>query len=407
MLLLLPLPYLSVMSSSLDPRSAYIVAYSRTPFGLFLGQPQGKYSATELCAHSIRATMERAQARVTAVVDGSSPAIVVDEVILGNVVGGGVGMAPARQAAVLAGLSPSTPCTTVNKVCASGMKAIELAAQSIACGTSEAVLCGGMESMSRVPHYALAARTGHKYGDISLVDGLLHDGLTWNGTHMGNFTERCAEKYGLSRQAQDDYAVETYKRALAADFSEEIVPLDGADKDAEPARFQEAKLRALKPAFESQGTITAGNASTLSDGAATLVVMSGDACNRLGVRPVARLVAFGNAEQEPEWFTTAPSLAIPKALARANLPISDIDLFEINEAYAAVALANMKILGLTSEKVNVLGGAVAIGHPLGASGARIVETLITALRQRGGRLGCAGICNGGGGASACVLEIMP
>jgi acetyl-CoA C-acetyltransferase len=413
-----PTSFRSTMAD-LDPRAAYIVSYARTPIGLFLG-PQSKfYNGPALGAHAIRAALDRASQA-----SGMPLADRVDQVILGMVLGGGAGMAPDRQAALLAGIPAHVPTHLVNKVCASGMRALEDAAHAIWLGDAHIVVAGGMESMSHAPHYLNNLRAGIKVGAPETADAILHDGLTWGGDHMGVMAERLAEKYAITRQEQDDFAVMSYKRSQAAApvfSSYEIVPLplcrpgsdqqkdpktEVMDRDAEPWKLDEAKLRTLKPAFEKNGTVTAGNASTLADGAAAFVVMSGTMCSQLQVRPLAKLVSFAAAAQDPMWFTTSPSLAVPKAVAKAQKRVEDMDLVEINEAYASVALINSRIMGIPVDKVNVLGGSTALGHPLGCSGARIVGTLITALQHRGGKHGVAAVCNGGGGASACVIELV-
>jgi acetyl-CoA C-acetyltransferase len=345
---------------------------------------------------------------------------VVDEVFMGNVLQAGVGQAPARQAALGAGLGENVPCTTVNKVCASGMKAISLGMQAIAAGDAEVVVAGGMENMSLVPHY-LEGRGGMKFGNISVKDGMLLDGLTdvYNATHMGNCAELCAKEKNISREEQDAFAVESYRRAAAAwetgKFGNEVVPVSVpqrrgddvvVDRDEEFTNVRLDKIPSLRPAFDKEGTITAANASTLNDGASALVLASEEAVQKHGLKPLARLLATADAAQAPEWFTTAPSLALPRALAKAGLSNSDIDLWELNEAFSVVGIANNREMGLNPESVNVNGGAVALGHPLGSSGSRIVVTLIHALRDRGMTRGAAGICNGGGGASALVLELV-
>lgn len=345
---------------------------------------------------------------------------VVDEVFMGNVLQAGVGQAPARQAALGAGVKEHVPCTTVNKVCASGMKAISLGMQAISCGDAEVVVAGGMENMSRVPHY-LEGRNGVKFGNISVKDGMLLDGLTdvYNATHMGNCAELCAKEKNITREEQDAFAIESYRRATAAwdagKFDSEIVSVSvpqrrGDDivvtRDEEFTNVRLDKIPSLRPAFDKEGTVTAANASTLNDGASALVLASEEAVQKHGLRPLARLLATADAAQAPEWFTTAPSLALPKALSKAGLSNAEIDLWELNEAFSVVGIANNRELGLNPESVNVNGGAVALGHPLGSSGSRIAVTLIHALRDRGLSRGAAGICNGGGGASALVLELI-
>ena len=344
----------------------------------------------------------------------------VDEVFMGHVLQAGVGQAPARQAAMAAGLGQDVPCTTVNKVCSSGMKSIALGAQAIAAGDAEVVVAGGMENMSMVPHY-LDGRKGAKFGNIEVQDGMLLDGLTdvYNATHMGNCAELCAKEKNISREAQDAFAVESYGRAAKAwdegKFQAEVVPVSVpqrrgddliVDCDEEYRNVKLDKIPALRPAFDREGTVTAANASTLNDGASAVVLASEEAVAKHGLKPLAKILATADAAQAPEWFTTAPSLALPKALDKAGLAKEDIDLWELNEAFSVVGIANNQELGLNPECVNIHGGAVALGHPLGSSGSRIVVTLIHALKDRGLTKGAAGICNGGGGASALVLELV-
>lgn len=343
----------------------------------------------------------------------------VEEVYMGNVLQAGVGQAPARQAALGAGLGPNVPCTTVNKVCASGMKAIALAAQTIALGDADVVVAGGMENMSSVPHY-LDGRKGVKFGNIKVQDGMLLDGLTdvYNATHMGNCAELCAREKNVTREEQDAFAVESYRRATeawdAGKFNAEVVPVNVpqrrgddvlVDRDEEYTNVRLDKIPSLRPAFDKEGTVTAANASTLNDGASALVLASEEAVAKHGLKPLAKILATADAAQAPEWFTTAPSLAIPKALNKAGLSTGDVDLWELNEAFSVVGIANNRELGLDPANVNVHGGAVALGHPLGSSGSRIVVTLLHALQDRGLSKGAAGICNGGGGASAIVIEL--
>ena len=384
-----------------------IVSAVRTPIGSF-GGVLSTLTATELGAAAIRGALSRA---------GIRPEL-VEEVYMGNVVSANVGQAPAKQAALKAGLPPTVPCTTVNKVCASGTKAIMMATQSIQLGLAEVVIAGGMESMSNVPYYIPKARFGYKYGNAELVDGLSKDGLldAYDQCAMGVFADRTATRYNLSRQDQDAYAVQSYRRAETAtadgSFGAEIVPVEvvgrkGTVTVGEDEEFKNViydKIPGLKPAFTKDGTVTAANASTINDGASALVVMSRRKADELGLKPLARILGYADAEQEPEWFTTAPIKAVPKAVERAGLTMADIDFFEINEAFAVVPLAFSQVLNVPQDKMNVLGGAVSIGHPLGASGARIVTTLTNVLHQRGGRFGAVGICNGGGGASALVIE---
>lgn len=347
-------------------------------------------------------------------------AAMVQEVFMGNVLQAGLGQAPARQAAIFAGLSPETPCTTINKVCASGMKAVALAAQSIMLGQNDVVIAGGMENMSMVPHYHTASRTGTKLGNITLTDGLVNDGLTdvYNQYHMGNAAENTAKVHNISRDDQDAFAIESYKRSEAAwqagAFKDEIVPVEIPQRKGDPIVFSEdeeyksvryEKIPELRPVFQKDGTITAANASTLNDGAAAILLMSEQKVKELGLTPLARIAGFSDAAQEPEWFTTAPAKALPKAVAQAGCSLSDIDYFEINEAFSVVSIINNQLLKLDPAKVNVNGGAVSLGHPLGASGARILVTLLHVLKSKSGKWGAAGICNGGGGASAMVLEM--
>lgn len=388
-------------------RDVVIVAAVRTPVGSFGGSLAG-FSATQLGGIAIKAAVEKA---------GLKPEH-IQEVYMGNVLSANLGQAPATQAAKFAGL-PNLPATTINKVCASGTKAIMLAAQSIALGQNEIVVAGGMESMSNVPYYLDKARNGYRLGHGQITDGLVKDGLwdVYNDYHMGSAAELCAETCNISREDQDNFAIESYKRAQAAQsagkFSDEIAAVEIKDRkgnitlfdtDEEPNAVKFDKIVGLKPVFKKDGTVTAANASSLNDGAAALVLMSADKAKELGIKPMAKILAYADAQQAPEWFTTAPSKAIPLALSKANLTTNDVDFFEINEAFAVVSLANNQELNLSDNKVNVNGGAVAIGHPLGASGARIVVTLLSVLSQNNGKIGVAGICNGGGGASAIVIE---
>jgi acetyl-CoA C-acetyltransferase len=388
-------------------KEVVIVAALRTPIGSF-GGALASFSATQLGGIVIKAAVEQA---------GIKPED-VQEVYMGNVLSANLGQAPATQAAKLAGL-PDVPSTTINKVCASGTKAIMLAAQSIALGQNDIVVAGGMESMSNVPFYLDKARTGYRLGHGQITDGLVKDGLwdVYNDYHMGSAAELCATECKVSREDQDAYAIESYTRAQAANnsgkFKSEIVPLEVKDKkgnvtlidqDEEPFAVKFDKIPGLRPVFAKDGTVTAANASALNDGAAALVLMSADKAKELGLKPLARILAYADAQQAPEWFTTAPAKAIPLALKRAGKEISDIDYFEINEAFSVVSLANNRALELDAAKVNINGGAVSLGHPLGASGARIVVTLLSVLEQNDAKLGVAGICNGGGGASALVIE---
>jgi len=388
-------------------KEVYIVSATRTAIGSF-GGGLSSLSATQLGAMAIKSAVEKA---------GLKPDQ-IQEVYMGNVMSANVGQAPATQAAIFAGL-PYLPATTINKVCASGMKAIMLAAQSIQVGQNDIVVAGGMESMSNVPYYLDKARNGYRLGNGQLIDGLVKDGLwdVYNDYHMGSAAELCAEECKISREDQDAYAIESYKRAQKAQadgkFKDEITPVELNGKkgevtsfitDEEPAIVKFDKIPTLKPVFEKEGTVTAANASTLNDGAAAVVLMSKEKAEGMGIKPLARIISYADAQQAPEWFTTAPSKAIPLALHRANLSPDQIDYFEINEAFSVVSIANNQQLKLDPSKVNVNGGAVALGHPLGASGARIIVTLLHVLQQNGGKFGAAGICNGGGGASAMVIE---
>lgn len=389
--------------------TVYIVSAVRTPMGSFQGK-LASVPATRLGSIAIERALKHAGLEASA----------VQEVFMGQVLQAGAGQAPARQAALGAGVGQDVPCTTVNKVCASGMKAIALGAQAIALGDADIVVAGGMENMSMVPHY-LQGRNGAKFGDIKVKDGMLLDGLTdvYNATHMGNCAELCAREKGISREDQDAFAVESYRRATEAwqdgKFSEEVVPVSVPQRRGEPVvvdcdeehtNVRLDKIPQLRPAFDKEGTVTAANASTLNDGASALVLASEEAVAKMGLKPLAKIHASADAAQAPEWFTTAPSLAIPKALDKAGLTVSDIDLWELNEAFSVVGIANNQALGLDPECVNVHGGAVALGHPLGSSGSRIVVTLVHALRQHGKKMGGAGICNGGGGASAVIVESL-
>ena len=386
----------------------FIISAVRTPIGSF-GGSLSSLSATELGSIAIRGALDRAQV----------PAEAVQEVFMGNVVSANLGQAPARQASVGAGIPYEVPCTTVNKVCASGMKAIMLGAQSIMLGHQDLLVAGGMESMSNIPYYVPQARFGYKYGRGELVDGLEKDGLfeVYHQFAMGNCADHTAREMSITREEQDQYAIESYRRVAAATeqgfLQNEIVPVPVPQRKGDPVvikkdeEYQKVnfdKIPALRPVFSQEGTVTAANASTINDGASALVLASASQVKALNLTPIAKIKGFADAAQDPLWFTTAPSLAIPKALQRANVDQKDVDLFEINEAFAAVAIANNRLLELNPGRVNVFGGAVALGHPLGCSGARITTTLINALDQRNGRLGVAGICNGGGGASAIVVE---
>lgn len=390
-------------------KEVYIISAVRTPIGSF-GGALSTVPATRLGATAIKAAVEKAGIDIK----------LVNEVFMGCVLQAGLGQAPARQAALFAGLSNEVPCTTVNKVCASGMKSVMLAAQSIMTGDNDIVVAGGMENMSMVPHY-LQARNGTKLGNITMTDGLVHDGLTdvYNNYHMGNAAELCATECKISREEQDAYAIESYKRSAAAweagKFAAEVVPVEVpqrkgdpviVSKDEEFSNVKFDKIAQLSPVFQKTGTVTAANASTLNDGAAALVLMSKEKATELGLKPIAVVRGFADAAQAPEWFTTAPSKALPKAVAKAGVRLEDVDLFEINEAFSVVAIANNQILKLDPAKVNANGGAVSLGHPLGCSGARILVTLIHGLHHANKKLGAAAICNGGGGASAFVLEAV-
>jgi acetyl-CoA C-acetyltransferase len=364
--------------------------------------------ATKLGATAIKGALERSG------VDAKH----VTEVFMGNVLQAGLGQAPARQAAMFAGIGESVPCTTVNKVCASGMKAISLAAQSIICGDNDAVIAGGMENMSSVPHY-FNARAATKLGDVKMKDGMVLDGLTdvYNAVHMGVCADKCATENNISREAQDNFAIESYNRASrawdAGKFDDEIIPVEVpqrrgdaivVSKDEEYSNVRMEKIPQLRAVFTKEGTVTAANASTLNDGASALLLMSKEKMDELGVQPIAKIAGYGDAAHEPEWFTTAPAKAVPVALKKAGIAIKDVDFWELNEAFSVVGIVNTQLLGLDPTKVDVNGGAVALGHPLGSSGSRIIVTLINVLKQNNGKFGAAGICNGGGGASAMVIE---
>jgi acetyl-CoA C-acetyltransferase len=389
-------------------KDVYIVSAVRTPMGSFLGS-LANVPATTLGSVAIKGAMDKINLAPSE----------VEEVFMGNVLQANVGQAPARQAAIFAGLPDTVPSTTVNKVCASGMKALMLGATSIGAGLNDVVVVGGMENMSSVPHYITNSRGGTKFGDGKMVDGLINDGLTdvYNKTVMGVCAETCAEEYKFTREDQDAFAVESYERSAKAwkdgKFSEEIVPVAIPQRKGDPIMFAEDeeyknvkmdKITSLRPVFKKDGTVTAANASTLNDGASALVLMSKEKMDALGLKPLAKVRGFADAAQAPEWFTTSPAKAIPKALDNAGLKIDDVDFYEFNEAFAVVGLANCKLLGIDGAKVNVNGGAVSLGHPLGNSGSRIIVTLINVLKQNNGKIGAAAICNGGGGASAVVIE---
>ncbi len=391
-------------------KEVYIVSAVRTPMGSF-GGSLSSISATQLGAIAIKGALSRIS------LDPKE----VTEVFMGNVLQANVGQAPARQAAKFAGLPDSVHCTTINKVCASGMKSVMLAAQSIMLGDNDVVVAGGMESMSNVPFYAPNMRWGNKYGDVKMVDGLAKDGLVdvYHNYAMGNAAELCAKECGFSREDQDGYAIQSYKRSADAwakgKYKDEIVPVEIPQRKGDPLVFAEDeeyknvkfdKIAGLKPAFVKDGTVTAANASTMNDGAAALVLMSKEKADALGLKPLAKIRSYADAEQAPEWFTTTPAKALPRAVEKAGLKMSDLEYVELNEAFSVVALANVKEMGLDVSKVNVNGGAVSLGHPLGCSGARILVTLIHVLKQNNARIGGAAICNGGGGASAMVIENM-
>ncbi len=391
----------------MENKVVYIVSAVRTPLGSFGGGLKD-FSASQLGAFAIKAAIEKA----------GIDANLIQEVIMGCVLQANVGQAPARQAAKFAGLPDNVNCTTINKVCASGMKAIAQAAQSILLGDNDIVVAGGMESMSNVPYYVPSNRWGSKYGNVSMIDGLAKDGLTdvYNNYPMGNAADMCAKECNISREDQDTFAIESYTRSQKAwnegRFANEIVPIEVVtkkgtviiDKDEEPFAVKFDKIASLKPAFGKEGTATAANSSTMNDGAAALVLMSKEKADELGIKPLAIIRSYADAEQAPEWFTTTPSIALPKAVAKARLSINDIDFVELNEAFSTVGIVNTQKLHLDATKVNVNGGAVSLGHPLGCSGARIIVTLINVLKQNNGKIGAAAICNGGGGASAMVIE---
>lgn len=388
-------------------KEVYIVAAVRTPMGSF-GGALSTVPATTLGSVAIKGALSRAG------ISGDK----VNEVFMGNVLQANLGQAPARQAAMNAGIPNDVPCTTINKVCASGMKSISLAAQSILCGDNDVVIAGGMENMSSVPHY-YNARNATKLGDVKMIDGMVKDGLTdvYNRVHMGVCADKCATENNISREDQDAFAIESYKRAAAAwdagKFNDEIVPVEVpqrrgepviVDRDEEYSNVNMEKIPQLRAVFTPEGSVTAANASTLNDGASALVLMSKEKMEELGVKPLAKIVSYADAAHEPEWFTTAPSKAIPIALKKAGMATTDVDFWELNEAFSVVGIVNTQKLGLDAAKVDVNGGAVALGHPLGSSGSRIIVTLINVLKQNNGKFGGAGICNGGGGASAMIIE---
>ena len=389
-------------------REVYIVAAVRTPMGSFGGSLKS-LTATQLGAVAIKGAMDKINLDIN----------LVDEVYMGSVIQAGLGQAPARQAAKLAGLPDKVICTTINKVCASGMKSIALAAQNILLGDADIVVAGGMESMSNVPFYNMHQRWGNKYGDTTMLDGLAKDGLVdvYDQVAMGNFADFCATEHQISREEQDAFAIGSYTKSQASIekglFVNEIIPVVipqrkgdpiTIEKDEEPFNVKFDKIASLNPAFSKTGTVTAANASTMNDGAAALILMSGEKMNALGLKPLAKITSYADAEHDPKWFTTAPSLALPKALSKANLTSNDINFFEFNEAFSVVGVVNTKLLNLDPSKVNIRGGAVSLGHPLGCSGARIIVTLTHILQDHQAKYGAAAICNGGGGASAMIIE---
>ena len=388
-------------------KEVVIVSVARTPIGSFMGS-LSSITAPKLGAFAIKGALEKINLNPN----------LVEEVYMGNVVSAALGQAPARQAAIYAGIPNTVPCTTVNKVCSSGMKAIMLAAQTIALGDADIVVAGGMENMSAIPHYQ-HARNGSKFGPITMEDGLQKDGLVdaYENVAMGVCADDCAKEYNFSREDQDDFAVQSYNRSTeawkAGKFDDEVVPVEIPQRRGEPIIFSEDeeyknvkmdKIPTLRAAFSKDGTVTAANASTINDGGAALILMSAEKAAELNIKPLAKILSYADAAHEPKWFTTAPAKALPKALSKANITIDDVDYFELNEAFSVVGLANMKILGLTDKNVNVNGGAVSLGHPLGVSGARIVIALTSILKQNNAKIGAAAICNGGGGASAMIIE---
>ena len=389
-------------------KEVVIVSAVRTPMGSFLGG-LSSITAVQLGSAAIKGALNKIN------LDPS----LVQEVFMGNVLQAGEGQAPARQAALGAGISNSVPCTTINKVCASGMKAVMFATQAIKCGDAEIVVAGGMESMSQTPFYSMNTRSGNKFGNTQLLDGIVQDGLmdAYSKQMMGTCGDATASKHGITREDQDAFAIQSYERSANAwkegKFNDEIVPVEIPQRKGDPVLFSEdeeyknvnfSKLPELRPVFNKDGTVTAANASTINDGASALVLMSKEKAEELGLKPLAKIVSYGDAAHEPEWFTTAPAKAVPVALKKANLEASDIDFWEFNEAFSVVGIVNTKLLNLNPEKVNVNGGAVSLGHPLGNSGSRILVTLINVLKQNGGKYGGAGICNGGGGASSMIIE---
>ena len=391
-------------------KEVVIVSAVRTPIGSF-GGSLSSISATKLGSIAIKGAIKKAG------IDKN----IVDEVFMGNVLQANLGQAPARQAALFAGLSEKIPCTTINKVCSSGLKSIMLASQTIMCGDNDVVIAGGMENMSNVPHYFAKGRNGQKLGDMKLVDGMVKDGLTdvYGNVHMGLCAEKCASDNNISREEQDAFAIESYKRSAESwangKFTNEVIPVEVPQRrgeniiiseDEEYKNVKLDKIPNLRPVFDKDGTITAANASTLNDGASALVLMSLEKANELAMKPLAKIISYADAAQDPEWFTTAPSKALPIAISKSGLTRDNIDFYELNEAFSVVGLANIKILDLNPKNVNVNGGAISLGHPLGNSGSRIIVSLINVLKQNNGRIGAAGICNGGGGASAMIIELM-
>jgi acetyl-CoA C-acetyltransferase len=385
----------------------YIVSAARTPIGAMMGS-LASVPATDLGATAIKGALDK----------GNIKAEWIDEVFMGNVLQAGVGQAPARQAALAAGLGQNVPCTTVNKVCASGMKSIMLGAQTILAGDNHVVVVGGMENMSQVPHY-LDGRNGTKFGNITMLDGITKDGLldVYSKTPMGTCAELCAKEHNITREDQDNFAVDSYRKAAEAwksgKYTNEVVPVSVPQRKGDPVLVSEdeeyknvqlEKIPTLRPAFDKEGTITAANASKLNDGASALILASEEAVEKYGLKPIAKIVSYADAAHAPEWFTTAPSKAVPIALDKAGIKADDVDFWELNEAFSVVGIANTKLLGLDPTKVDVNGGAVALGHPLGNSGSRIIVTLINVLKQNNAKIGGAGICNGGGGASAMIIE---
>jgi acetyl-CoA C-acetyltransferase len=403
----LALNLISNITSKYHMKEVVIVSVARTPIGSFMGS-LSTIPATKLGATAIKGALEKIKL---------SPEV-VQEVYMGNVVSAGLGQAPARQAAIYAGIPDTVPCTTVNKVCASGMKAIMLAAQTIALGDADIIVAGGMENMSAIPHYQ-HARSGSKFGPITMEDGMQKDGLVdaYSNSPMGVCADDCATEYRFSREDQDAFAIQSYNRSSKAwstgKYADEIVPVEIPQRRGDPIIFSEDeeyknvkmdRISTLRAAFTKDGTVTAANASSINDGGAALVLMSLEKATALNITPLAKIKSYADAAHEPKWFTTAPAKALPKALAKANMSIDDVDFFELNEAFSVVGLANMKLLNITDDKVNVNGGAVSLGHPLGVSGARIVIALTSILKQNNAKIGAAAICNGGGGASAMIIE---